>query len=50
MAQFSDEETSGMLFLELAGIRINEKEKVKDFNQIFITLLNRIPFKPIEKV
>ena len=27
---------------------INKKEKVKEFNQIFITLLNRIPDKPME--
>jgi hypothetical protein len=50
MAQFSDEETSGLLFLEILGIRMNEKEKVKDFNQRFITLLNRIPIKPAEVV
>jgi hypothetical protein len=46
MAYFSDEETSGILFLELLGIRMNENEKVKDFNQRFITLLNEIPIKP----
>ena len=46
MEQFSEEETSGISFLEILGIRMDEKEKVKDFNQIFITLLNRIPIKP----
>jgi hypothetical protein len=50
MAQFSDEETSGLLFLYLLGIRMNEKEKFKYFNQRFITLLNRIPIKPTEAV
>ena len=38
------------MFLELSRIRINKKEKVKDFNQRFITLLNRIPNKPVEAV
>ena len=28
----------------------NRNEKVKDFNQIFITLLNRIPDKPTEAI
>ena len=50
MAQFSDEETPVILFLELLGIRMDENEKVKDFNQRFITLLNRIPIKPSEAV
>ena len=45
MAQFSEEETSGILFLELLGMIMDENEKVKDFNQRFITLLNRIPIK-----
>ena len=49
MAQFSDEETSGILFLEILGIRMNEKEKVKYFNQIFITLLNRISINPTKE-
>ena len=31
------------MFLEISKIKINKKEKVKDFNQIFITILNRIP-------
>ena len=50
MAQFSDEETTGILFLELLVIRMDENEKVKDFNQIFINLLNRTLIKPIEAV
>ena len=32
MEHFSDEETSRIFFLELLGIRMNEKEKDKDFN------------------
>ena len=31
-------------------IRINKKEKFKDSNQIFITLLNRIPDKPAKAI
>ena len=50
MEQFSDEETSGILFLGILGLRMNEKEKVKDFNQIFITLLNRVLIIPAEVV
>ena len=50
MVEFSDEETPRILSLELLGIRMNENEKVKDFNEIFITLLNRIPIKPTEVV
>ena len=50
MVQFSDEETSGILFLELLGLRMNEKDKVKYFHQRFINILNRIPIKPAEAV
>ena len=50
MEQFTDEETSGLLYLDLLGIRMNKKENVKNFNQRFITLLNRIPFNLVEAV
>ena len=50
MAEFSDEETPRILSSELLRIRINENEKVKDFNERFITLLNRIPIKHVEAV
>ena len=50
MTQFGDDKTFGILFLELSRIKISKKEKVRDFNQIFITLLNRIPDKPVESV
>jgi hypothetical protein len=40
--RFGDDKTSGKLLLELARLKINENEKVKEFNQIFITLLNKI--------
>ena len=29
---------------------MNENEKVKDFNERFISLLNSIPIKPVEEV
>jgi hypothetical protein len=38
------------LLLELSRLRINRNEKVKEFNKIFITLLNRIPNKPVAVV
>ena len=46
MTQFGDDKTTGILFLELSRIKINKREKIEDFNQIFITLLNRIPDNP----
>lgn len=48
--QFMDDKTLAILFLELSRIKINKKEKLKDFNQIFITLLNRIHDKPTKAV
>ena len=43
--RFGDDKTSGTLLLELSRLKINENEKV-EFNQRFITLLNKIPDKP----
>ena len=40
ITQFGHDKTLGTLFLEISRIRINKKERFKDFNQIFITLLN----------
>ena len=50
MTQFKDDKTSCILFLERSRIKINKKEMVKDFNQIFITLINRILDKLVEVV
>jgi hypothetical protein len=50
MEQFGDDKTSGIFFLELSRIKINKKEKVKDFNHRFITLLNRILENQFEAV
>ena len=38
------------MFLDISRIKINNKEKVRDFNQIFITLLNRIYDKQTEAI
>ena len=40
LSQFGDDRTSGVLVLELSRMRFDKKDKVKDFNQIFINLLN----------
>ena len=50
MAEFSEEETPRMLSSDLLGIRMNENEKVKHFNERFISLLNRIPINLAEEV
>ena len=50
MAEFSVEETLGILPLDLLGIRMNENEKVKDFNERVMSLLNGIPMKPTETI
>ena len=50
MDEFSIEETSGILPLDLLGIKMNENEKVKDFNERFLFLLNGIPIKPTKTI
>ena len=50
MAEFSNEESPKILPLELFRIRMNENEKVKDFNERFISLLNKIPINPSQVV
>ena len=50
MTQFDNDKKLGIFFLDISRIRINKKEKVKDFNQIFITPLNKILDKPTEVV
>ena len=50
MTQFGDDKTFGLLFLELSRLKFNKKEKVKYFNQRFITLLNQNLDKPTESV
>ena len=48
--QFGDDKTSRTLLLELSRLNINKNDKVKEFNQIFITLLNKIPDNLAEAV
>ena len=48
--QFGDDKTSRNLLLELTRLNINYNEKVKEFNQRFITLLNNILDKVPEEV
>ena len=38
------------MLLELATLKIKENEKVKEFNQRFITFLNKIPDKLPEEI
>jgi hypothetical protein len=50
LSQFRDDKTSRVLLLDLSRLKFDKKDKVKDFNQIFINLLNRIPDKPVKSV
>lgn len=40
LTQFGDDKTPRVLFLDISRIKINKREKIKYFNQRFITLLN----------
>ena len=44
--RFGDDKTSRTLLLKLERLKMNENENVKEFDQRFITLLNKIPDKP----
>ena len=46
LSQFGDDRTLGMFVLELSRMRCDKKDKIKDFNQRFINLLNHIPERP----
>ena len=50
--KFGDDKSPAVLVSELSKIHIEPKEKVKDFNQHFLTLRNRIPAtsRPTEDV
>lgn len=50
ISQFGDDKTSGMMVLELSRMRCDKKDRIKDFNQRFISHLNRIPEKPAESI
>jgi hypothetical protein len=42
MKKFGEDKTPTTLVLEFSRIKMNPKEKIKDFNQIFLTLMNKI--------
>jgi hypothetical protein len=43
LEKFRDGKPPEVLVMDLSSLRMNRKEKCKDFNQIFLTLKNRIP-------
>jgi hypothetical protein len=43
LEKFGDGKPPEVLVMDLSNLKMNAKEKVKDFNQIFLTLKNRIP-------
>jgi hypothetical protein len=43
LEKFGDDKSPEVLVMELSSLKMNLKEKVKDFNQIFLTLKNKIP-------
>jgi hypothetical protein len=43
LENFGDGKPTEVLVMDLSSLRMNPKEKVKDFNQRFLTLKNRIP-------
>jgi hypothetical protein len=43
LEKFGDGKPPEVLVKDLSNLKMNAKEKVKDFNQIFLTLKNRIP-------
>jgi len=50
--KFGDDKTPAVLVLELSRIKMDPKEKIKEFNQRFLTLRNKIPTtaRPTEEV
>jgi hypothetical protein len=43
LEKFRDNKSPEVLVMELSSLRMNPKEKIKDFNKKFLTLKNRIP-------
>jgi hypothetical protein len=50
ITRFGDDKTSGTLLLELERLNINENKNVEEFNERFITLLNKMLDKPPEAI
>jgi hypothetical protein len=43
LEKFGDDKSPEVLVMELSNLKMNPKEKVKNFNQRFFTLKNKIP-------
>jgi hypothetical protein len=43
LEKFGDDKSLEVLVMELSSLKMNPKEKVKDFNQRFLTLTDKIP-------
>jgi hypothetical protein len=43
LEKFGDDKSPEILVMELSSLKMNPKEKFKDFNQIFLTSKNKIP-------
>jgi len=52
LEKFGDDKSPEVLVMELSNMKMNPKEKVKDFNKIFLTLKNKIPTEsmPVENL
>jgi hypothetical protein len=52
LEKFRDDKSPEVLVMELSSLKMNPKEKIKYFNQRFLTLKNRIPMDsmPAENV
>jgi hypothetical protein len=52
LEKFGDDKSPEVLVMELSSLKMNPKEKVNEFNQIFLTLKNKIPadLMPVESV
>ena len=46
LQKFSEDKTPSMLLTELSTIKCHKKEKVRDFNQHFATILQKFPPNP----
>jgi hypothetical protein len=43
LEKFRDDKSPEVLVMELSSLKMNPKEKIKDFNKMFLMLKNRIP-------
>jgi hypothetical protein len=47
LEKFGDDKSLEVIVMELSNMKMNPKEEVKDFNQSFLRLKNKIPRDPI---